>query len=135
MKYAEIQQFKQTLVSQRDEAYHRLHRLGDETRALDVAFPHDSGDQSIASLSKESLFQQGSQRLGQLRKIEAALARIDEGTFGVCVKCSHDIATRRLHALPWTEHCLRCQELLEQEADPCTAPANVFARMVWRQAG
>jgi RNA polymerase-binding transcription factor len=132
MKHIEIQQFKQILESRRDEAYHQLHRLGNETRSLDLD-ARDSGDQSIATISKESLFQQNSQRLGQLRSIEAALARVDEGTYGVCASCGEDIATRRLQALPWTEHCLRCQELLEQQTSSGQAPG--FDDTMWRQAG
>ena len=131
MKNAEIQEFKRVLESRRDEAYHRLNRLSDETRTFDQD-ARDSGDQSIATVSKESLFQQNSQHRNQVRSIEAALARIEEGSFGVCETCSNEIALRRLQALPWTEHCLHCQEMLEQEAE-----AHIPRRLeefVWRRA-
>ncbi len=114
MKNTEIQRFKRKLEAQRDESSQILQRLGDESRVVDIS-PQDSGDQSVASVSKESLFQLSSQRSGQVRKIESALSRIDQGTFGVCALCGEDIPARRLEALPWTEHCLRCQEVLEQE--------------------
>jgi len=116
MKKTELQQFKQTLEAQRDESFRMLHRLGNETRSVDVS-PQDSGDQSVASVSKESLFQLSSQHSSQVRKIELALFRIDQGSFGICALCGDDIAMRRLEALPWTEHCLQCQEILEQERD------------------
>ena len=44
------------------------------------------------------------------REVRAALARIDEGTYGVCVHCDEEIGTKRLNALPWTPLCIRCQE-------------------------
>jgi DnaK suppressor protein len=48
-----------------------------------------------------------------LKKIEKALARIEDGTFGVCERCEEDIAQKRLEARPVTTLCIRCKE--EQE--------------------
>ena len=131
MNNAEIQEFKRVLESRRDEACHRLNRISDETRSLDQD-ARDSGDQSIATVSKEALFQQNSQRRNQLRSIEAALSRIQDGTFGICETCSHEIAPRRLQAVPWTEHCIRCQEMQEQQADP--RMSRGLEEIVWRRA-
>ncbi len=114
MKTTQIQQFKDRLESQREEAFRLLHRVGDESRSLDSDVPQDSGDQSINTVSKEFLFQQGSQRRGMVRRIEAALIRIERGTFGVCAECNEEISVRRLEALPWTDLCLHCQEQQEK---------------------
>lgn len=114
MKSAQIQQFKKSLQSQREEAFRLLHRVGDESRSIDADIPQDSGDLSINTVSKEFLFQQGSQRRGMVRRIEAALARIEQGSFGVCAECGGDIPVRRLEALPWTDLCLHCQERREK---------------------
>lgn len=114
MKSAQIEQFKRKLESQREEAFRLLHRVDDESRSMDSDIPQDSGDQSINTISKEFLFQQGSQRRGMVRRIEAALSRIAEGTFGVCAECSEDISIRRLEALPWTDSCIQCQEQRER---------------------
>jgi DnaK suppressor protein len=48
-----------------------------------------------------------------LKKIEKALSRIDEGTFGVCERCEEEISPKRLEARPVTTLCIRCKE--EQE--------------------
>ena len=45
-----------------------------------------------------------------LRAIEEALARIRQGTYGVCEACKQPISRARLKAVPWTRHCLSCQE-------------------------
>ena len=45
-----------------------------------------------------------------LRAIEEALARIRQGTFGVCEACGQPIAKARLRAVPWTRHCLSCKK-------------------------
>jgi DnaK suppressor protein len=49
-----------------------------------------------------------------LELIDAALSRIQDGTFGECLHCGQEIGAKRLAAIPWTRYCITCQELLEQ---------------------
>ena len=51
----------------------------------------------------------------QLALIDAALARLDDGTFGTCVRCGRPIAAERLEALPWAPRCIDCQRLADRE--------------------
>lgn len=44
----------------------------------------------------------------QLELVDAALARLDDGTFGSCVTCGRPIAAERLEALPWAGQCIDC---------------------------
>lgn len=50
-------------------------------------------------------------------KIEEALARIDEGTFGICEKCEEEISDSRLRARPVTTLCIHCKEDQEEEEE------------------
>jgi DnaK suppressor protein len=111
---SEIRRCQRILEIQRDEAMRSLDRLGDETRSLDSDCPKDVGDLCTTNLSKEALFQQRDERQLMVRMIDAALARIQQGIFGVCVACGEDINPRRLDALPWTQYCLRCQRGFEE---------------------
>lgn len=56
--------------------------------------------------------------LGNLRllqgRVREALDRLEQGSYGHCLSCGQPIAPERLKAVPWTEHCLDCQE--EEEA-------------------
>ena len=45
-----------------------------------------------------------------LRAIEEALARIRQGTYGVCDVCNQPISKTRLEAVPWARHCRECKE-------------------------
>jgi len=117
MDSLEVQRFQRILEFQRTETMRSLDRLGDETRRVDSDYPQDVGDRCVTSLSKESLFQQSGERRLMVRMIEAALVRIQKGTFGVCVACGDDIDPRRLDALPWTQYCLRCQQGFERGKD------------------
>ncbi len=114
MTKREFKELKERLERQLREVQGFLGRLGQETRELELDVPQDSADRSVASLSQETLFEQASQRRQQLRRIEGALRRMDEGCFGTCQVCEREIARRRLEALPWTQHCLECQEMIEQ---------------------
>ncbi|MGA2264578.1 MAG: TraR/DksA C4-type zinc finger protein [Acidobacteriota bacterium] len=44
-----------------------------------------------------------------LRAIEAALARIEGGNYGMCTMCGEDISVERLKAVPWTSVCIACK--------------------------
>jgi DnaK suppressor protein len=52
----------------------------------------------------------------KLQAIDDALARIDDGSYGVCESCESDIAEGRLEALPFTRLCINCQAEREKEA-------------------
>jgi DnaK suppressor protein len=47
-------------------------------------------------------------------KVEEALARIDDGTFGVCAGCGEEIAVKRLQARPVAKYCIDCKTRQEQ---------------------
>ena len=51
----------------------------------------------------------------QLELVDAALERLDAGTFGTCVRCGRDIPAERLEALPWAPRCIDCQRLADRE--------------------
>ncbi|HEU4918667.1 MAG TPA: TraR/DksA C4-type zinc finger protein [Candidatus Limnocylindrales bacterium] len=44
-----------------------------------------------------------------LAAVEAALARLEAGSYGTCVRCGRPIAAERLEAIPWAAHCIDCQ--------------------------
>jgi DnaK suppressor protein len=110
----EIRQFKERLDAYRQEALAFLHRVEEERQNLDNNRPSEVGDFCVQTASREYLFERSSQQRQMLRRVEAALRRIDSGAFGECVACGDEINQKRLAAMPWTEFCLRCQEEREQ---------------------
>ena len=47
-----------------------------------------------------------------LAEVEAAIARLDDGTYGACTRCGRPLAPERLEALPLAAHCIDCQRLV-----------------------
>lgn len=83
-------------------------RSADEDTAQDIA------DKAASSYNKEFLFHQSNNDRQLLQMVEGALARIREGNFGECISCGQEINPKRLEAVPWTRHCIECQEKLEK---------------------
>lgn len=46
--------------------------------------------------------------------VDAALERLDEGTFGTCVRCGKLVPVARLQALPWAAYCIDCQRIVDR---------------------
>jgi RNA polymerase-binding transcription factor DksA len=74
----------------------------------------DTGDASFATLEVDLENAAVARDIGELRAIEAARARIDNGTYGECVDCETDIPFERLLAQPTAERCAPCQEMYEK---------------------
>ena len=49
-----------------------------------------------------------------LEAVDAALTRLDDGTYGTCIRCGRAIPWERLDALPWAAHCIECQTLVDR---------------------
>ena len=47
-----------------------------------------------------------------LADVEAAITRLDDGSYGTCVRCVRPVAPGRLDALPWAAHCIECQRIV-----------------------
>ncbi len=55
-----------------------------------------------------------------IRDVRAALRRVSDGSFGVCLHCEEEISPKRLTALPWASLCIRCQA--EADSSELAAP-------------
>jgi DnaK suppressor protein len=62
-----------------------------------------------------------------LARIEAALRRLDAGTYGICGDCEQLIASERLRALPFAARCRACEEAREAATPRRSAAAKAYA--------
>ncbi len=73
----------------------------------------DSVDMSLQDVNQEIALRLGERESQMVADIDQALLRIDEGTYGECVRCGKPISERRLEALPTARYDAECQAIVE----------------------
>jgi DnaK suppressor protein len=119
----DVEQFRELLVDKRRavvEALEYLHKenlgsLEEETGEL----VSGSADQHMADTATETVDREIDYTLEEhdgrlLQAIDEALARIEAGTYGVCVNCGAQIPPGRLEAMPWATLCIDCKRKEER---------------------
>lgn len=96
------------LQTRLDELLAREARLAARWKTPAEPLPADSEEQAAALQDEEVLRDLDQTEVAEIARLRAALARIDAGTFGVCVACGGPIEGRRLAALPTADRCLGC---------------------------
>jgi DnaK suppressor protein len=75
----------------------------------------DSVDLAALEINQNSLQKLGKRELGHLKKIDVALKKMDDGTYGECENCGEEIAFARLMARPVAQLCIDCKTEEENE--------------------
>lgn len=113
MDQASLQAYRQRLLDQQQIIVKRIYRLEEELQG--TAAPEISYDDRSLSEEPEEVFEQlDEQSRREAEDIQAALERIEQGTFGNCEACEGPIGRARLDALPTARRCKPCQERLER---------------------
>ena len=109
--------FKQRLLAQRVSLLDQLATLrGGAVGRAEASLEHFSQPENSTaqeSSARELEFALDAHETAELSQVDAALARIEAGTYGRCVDCGVDIPTARLHAAPEALRCIACQEKTE----------------------
>jgi DnaK suppressor protein len=98
------------LLARAAELRTRLARVRDDLRREREPLPRDSADAAIALENDEVLQALEHSAERELRLIDTALERIEHGVYGLCTKCSVEIDSGRLRAVPYANHCRACAE-------------------------
>ena len=114
MEKKKVETFKKRLETRQQELRRMVTRTEQDGRSADEDSTQDIADKAASSYNKEFLFHQSNNERQLLQMVEGALSRIREGNFGECISCGKEINPKRLEAVPWTRHCIECQEKLEQ---------------------
>lgn len=61
-----------------------------------------------------------------LRQIVQSLARMEDGSYGICQRCEDEISLKRIQALPWAVYCISCQEKVDALEIPAYDSWNLF---------
>jgi DnaK suppressor protein len=106
----DVSQFRKLLKAKYDElsasASHR-DDIAVETAAdeMDRLQQQLSRDMAVRNLDRTSLL---------LKSVRAALERLEDETYGMCLRCEEQIPEKRLKAVPWAAYCVDCQETIDR---------------------
>lgn len=101
---------RQQLLDRREELNRRVHKITDNARHIDAPVPQDFSEQAVERQNDEVLDALGEAGRRELSQINRALARIDEGEYGICAGCGKIIPEQRLAILPYSDLCVDCAE-------------------------
>ena len=106
-----IRQRRQDLVT---ELLEDVARARDESYAELAGSVTDPGDEALADLLSDLDNAEVARDMRTVRELDAALARIADGSYGSCAECGGDIGLERLRAYPTALRCIKCQEVYEK---------------------
>jgi DnaK suppressor protein len=111
----DLKRFKKILEEQKKEVVAKARRTLAEEATFDTDDLPDEIDLASSEYQQSMVFKFRDREKFLLAKIEKALEKIEQGSFGVCEQCEEEISIKRLEVRPVTTLCIRCKE--EQEKD------------------
>lgn len=118
----ELNEFKKRLLEEREELQRQASEIeessfggGQSDLTGDVSsFDEEFADAGTATFERERDLSLSNNIKDLLEKIDHALRRIDEGTYGLCEKCGRPIEKARIKALPYATLCIRDKQAEER---------------------
>jgi DnaK suppressor protein len=107
----------------RGEIQEVLERSTDETHANIAERARDLEDDSFSNLIVDLNFSDIDRDADEIRRIDGALTRLSDGSYGTCIDCDQDIPMARLEAEPTAERCIQCQERFEKTHATANTPS------------
>ncbi|MDP3274480.1 MAG: TraR/DksA C4-type zinc finger protein [Deltaproteobacteria bacterium] len=110
MKKADLKRFKETLEEKRKQILENAKDTLAEEMAVDSADLPDEMDLASSEYLQSFTFRLRGREKVFLDKIDHALTKLADDSFGVCEECGEDIGIKRLEARPETTLCIKCKE-------------------------
>jgi DnaK suppressor protein len=111
----ELKKFQELLEEKRKSVLERARQMLSEGMVLDANDLPDEMDLASSEYIQSFEFRLRGREKSLLSKLDLALKKIDDGTFGICEICEEPIGKKRLEARPETSLCIKCKEDQERE--------------------
>jgi RNA polymerase-binding transcription factor DksA len=118
LKPSLLNELKRSLLARRSELEGEAH--ADAEKARNDVYSESAGpvtdpcDEATADLISDIDNAELARDVGELRRIDEALARVDDGSYGRCAGCGIDIPAQRLRLEPTALRCASCEQLHEK---------------------
>jgi DnaK suppressor protein len=114
MDKRKVKSFRDKLLDRREGLVGQVQEAEMYSRERDSEATQDPADMAANAYTKELLVSMSANDRHLLTLVDDALERIEAGEYGECVHCGEHVLDKRLEAVPWARHCLRCQDLQER---------------------
>jgi len=114
VKHQDLEYFRKFLGSMLEEAQQKGDNTLEELTDSNEVFA-DPADRATAESDRSFTLRIRDRERRLIRKIQAALQRIDDGSYGICEECGEDIGVPRLKARPVTKLCINCKSKQEED--------------------
>lgn len=108
-----MNKFRKALLEEKQRIINNSKNAVKNDLALSTDDLPDETDLAASEVNQNLVFRLRDRERQLLQKIDEAMARIDDGTFGSCEECEEDIEIRRLEARPVSTLCVACKEKRE----------------------
>ncbi|HEY5138840.1 MAG TPA: TraR/DksA family transcriptional regulator [Methylococcales bacterium] len=102
------------LIAMLEELNLRLDRITKNVRHSDVPLEKDFAEQASQNENNEVMDYLGNSARTEIEMINQAIARIDNGQYGICQVCGEPISKERLEAVPYSNMCINCASKAER---------------------
>src|SRR5579859_6446232 len=113
MTKTELNKFKEVLETKQAE----LAQVLRNREGITIEKSPDALDEVQNAAERELAIRNLDRESNLLRNVRNALARLEDGTFGICLHCEEDISLKRLNAVPWAGYCIQCQEIADRNQE------------------
>lgn len=113
MDKGKLEYFRNKLLRMREELVSKSRRLKDDSLSLGTDGIQDMADLASNTYNADILMSLSNAEMNLLREIDAALDKIEKGTYGICEECEEAISEKRLEANPVARYCINCQRMME----------------------
>ena len=114
MDKRKVKSYRDKLMARREGLVGQVMEAERSSRERDSEATQDPADMAANAYTKELLFSMSANDRRLLDLIDEALGRAEGGGYGNCVHCGDPVQDKRLQAVPWARHCLKCQDLAER---------------------
>jgi DnaK suppressor protein len=115
LNQAQLEEFRNLLLEKRDRLLEEAKRTLDSDMVISSDERMDEVDQASSEYMQAFAFRLRGRERFLMRKIDTALRKIEESTYGLCEECEEPISLKRLRARPEAQLCIQCKEAQEKE--------------------
>ncbi|MCZ2076247.1 MAG: TraR/DksA family transcriptional regulator [Bryobacterales bacterium] len=131
MTEAQLSRFRKALETKQAELTDTLRRRD----GIAIEKSADTVDEMTSAVERDLAIRNINLESNLLRNVRAALQRMDDHSFGICVQCDKEIGPARLSAVPWTPFCIECQERTDRQECGAFDPLSMIGSGSQQQNG